>query len=135
MIVSGRMAAARVTGSAVVMQAGVVLSVHQVVTLAGQQRHDETAGWISRHRRQDVVIIGRVHHHRIGDVGRGDGRRSVVMVPVKPKPEEKNEDSRYDCIIRFRLGSIIRFCVVQERGFRQGDEHTNESRAFGIPSD
>lgn len=115
MIVSGRMTAARVTGSAVVMQAGVVLSVHQVVTLAGQQRHDETAGRIARHRRQDVVIIRRVHHHRIGDVGRGDGRRSVVMVPVENGKTGKMIGyvvDIYDCIIRFRLGSIIRFSLL-----------------------
>ena len=51
MIVSSRMTAAGVTGSAVMVQGGVVLSVHQVVTLTGQESHDEPAGRIARHGR------------------------------------------------------------------------------------
>jgi len=81
------MTAARVTGSAVMVDAGIVLSVHQVVMspLTGQQGHDETAGRISWHRRQDVVIVWGVHHHRVGDVGRGNRVRSVVVSPASSK--------------------------------------------------
>jgi|688.fasta_scaffold2809968_1 molybdopterin synthase catalytic subunit len=92
------MTAARVTGSAVVMNVGVVLAVHQVVmrTLTGQQGHDETARRIAWHWRQDVMIVGGVHHHRVGDVGRGDRVRPIVVSPASSKETIINTNQTID---------------------------------------
>jgi hypothetical protein len=92
------MTAARVTGSAVVMNVGVVLAVHQVVmrTLTGQQGHDETARRIAWHWRQDVMIVGGVHHHWVGDVRRGDRVRPIVVSPASSKETIINTNQTID---------------------------------------
>ncbi len=82
------MTATSVTGSAVVVVRLVLCAVHQIVTLTGQQSHDETARRIARYGCQHVVIVGSVHHG-----GRDRVRSSVMVSPVWPK-QENNKNGK-----------------------------------------
>lgn len=85
MIEAGRVAAAAAAvarRAAVVQMVDARVVVHELVAaLAGQQRHDEPAGRIARHRRQHVMIVGRADHHWVGERGRRDRRQPVAVVP------------------------------------------------------
>jgi molybdopterin synthase catalytic subunit len=43
-----------------------------------------------------VMIVGGVHHHRVGDVGRGDRVRPIVVSPASSKETIINTNQTID---------------------------------------